>query len=70
MDDAIETDLNVTIEYDKTNNLIILMFAQEERLISVGFSIPEAQGIHAMLLDVITAAILEKLSTSPSETRH
>lgn len=69
-----DSELDVTIKYDRKHEFVILNFAQDGQLISIGFTIPEAQALQTNLMDVITTAILEKLdilpSGPPSETRH
>ncbi|RLA51074.1 MAG: hypothetical protein DRR42_11375 [Gammaproteobacteria bacterium] len=69
-----ETDLNVTVSYDKDVDLITITFEQDKRRITIGFNIPEAQMFNTKITHAITEAILGKLNINLPpplpETRH
>ena len=57
--------LNVTVFYDTYADLISINFEQDERLITIGFDITEAQLFNAEIAKAITDAILGKLDLTP-----
>ena len=71
-----ENTLNVNVSYDKELELITVTFEQDERIITIGFDIPEAQIFASKIADAITIAILGKLDITPplsptfSKTKH
>jgi len=64
-----QRDLEVEIEYDKQEQLVTVSFLQDERLITVGFDIGEAQVFNAKLAEAITDGILDTVGL-PSGVTH
>jgi len=62
-------NLNVEVTYNNETDLILLDFTQEERRITVGFDIHEAQMLSMKLAEAITDAMASKITSAP-QTRH
>ena len=68
---AAQPNLEITIEYDDKENLIVISMTDDNRLISLGLNMQEAQLFCLTLTEVIGDAVLSNINlpTTP-ETRH
>ena len=57
-----ETALKVNVLFDKENGLVVLNLVQDERLISAGFDIHEAQVLGMKLAEAVADAMAHKLN--------
>ena len=69
-----ENSLTVDVVYDEKIDLITITFEQDDKLITIGFDIGEAQIFNIKIADAITTAILGKINIelpkTPPKTRH
>jgi hypothetical protein len=64
-DEEDNEELAVTIDTDDNYEIITISFVSQERNVSIGFGIQEAQLLSLMLGEAVTAALLNKMQLFP-----